>query len=462
MNWDFLPVLQECMSASDWRIESYAGTPKTLDNTLCKLWNRSSQGEWVITCRSCRKDNVPSIAEDLLNMIGKKTIVCSKCGYPLHTEDGRWIHKFPDRIPDFLGMHVSQPILPLHHGNPRAWGILKEKMKELPKRTVWNEVLGEDCDIGAKVIPVSVLQNASVLPFFNGSDDPLRWIKKGRYLIVSLGADWGGRGESGDSFTAFVISGLRSDGRVDILFGEKLPPSDDDIAEVNRISQLYRAFGCNCIGHDFRGVGQSKDTQLIQSGFKHACPWSNEPGTCKFFAKTSRNQTGRVFVQINRAAAVMLIAHEITHGRMFLPAWPEDTQLHPFLDLNSWYEEFTAQPDGRDLYRVMRSAALPDDVGMALIYSICTAYRRCQAWPKFMSKLLVLWSQPRHPIPYLICTEVSTRELISPRGQMVRYWLPAKVTIPPPKPQAEGAESGSVWSEASGAPLRYQAGARHD
>ena len=298
-----------------------------------------------------------------------------------------WVHRFPDRIPDFLGLHVSQPILPLHYDSERAWRILLNKMNEQPQRIVYNEVLGEDCDVGAKIIPLGTLIKASCLPFPNGHDDALDLIKKGTYIMVSLGIDWGGRGEDGDSFTALVVIGLRKDGRVDVLFGEKLPPSDDDITEINRISQIYKRYRCGTLGHDFRGVGQAKDSRLTQSGFRHAMPFSNEPASCKFFAKTSRNQTGRVFVQLNRSAGIMLLAHEITHGRMFLPAWPEDTQFHPFLDLNSWYEEFTAQPDGRDLYRIMRSAALPDDVGMALMIAAFTAYRRCSAWPAYMSTL---------------------------------------------------------------------------
>ena len=237
-----------------------------------------------------------------------------------------WVHRFPDRIPDFLGLHVSQPILPLHYDSERAWRILLNKMNEQPQRIVYNEVLGEDCDVGAKILPLSVLIDASCLPFENGErTTPLEWIGKGTYMLVSLGVDWGGRGEDGDSFTAIVVTGLRRDGRVDVLYAERLPPSDDDLAEISRISQIYREYRCNVIGHDFRGVGQSKDSRLVQSGFRHACPWSNEPGTCKFFAKTSKNQTGRIFVQVNRAAAIMLIAHEVTHGRMFLPKWPEDT-----------------------------------------------------------------------------------------------------------------------------------------
>jgi len=41
----FLPIIRECMSASDLAIRQFTGTPKTLDNTLESLWQESSQAE---------------------------------------------------------------------------------------------------------------------------------------------------------------------------------------------------------------------------------------------------------------------------------------------------------------------------------------------------------------------------------------------------------------------------------
>jgi hypothetical protein len=94
-----------------------------------------------------------------------------------------------------------------------------------------------------------------------------------------------------------------------------------------------------------------------------------------------------VFVQLNRSAGLQLLAHELRHERIRLPKWNEDSQNNPFLDLNSWYEDYQPQPDGRDLYKIMRSVATPDDVGMAIMYGLFTCYRRCNAWPRFQQSL---------------------------------------------------------------------------
>lgn len=49
MDISFLPIIHETMSGSqDWGLIQYAGTPKTLDNTIEKLWTDSSMAEWMI------------------------------------------------------------------------------------------------------------------------------------------------------------------------------------------------------------------------------------------------------------------------------------------------------------------------------------------------------------------------------------------------------------------------------
>jgi hypothetical protein len=164
-------------------------------------------------------------------------------------------------------------------------------------------------------------------------------------------------------------------------------PSEGDAEEIAMAKRLYQDFNCTGIGHDVRGVGQAKDTMLRDAGFRHLTPWSNEPAQVRFFAKTNRGPTGHIFVQINRAAAIMLLAHEFNNGRFRLPQWEDDSAINVYLDLNSWYENYIAMPDGRNLYHIMRSATQPDDVGMAHIYSSFTNYRRLNAWPRYVQTL---------------------------------------------------------------------------
>ena len=51
---DNIPVIEECVSHSSFKYKLYAGTPKSLDNTLESLWvEDSTQNEWVVPCDSC-------------------------------------------------------------------------------------------------------------------------------------------------------------------------------------------------------------------------------------------------------------------------------------------------------------------------------------------------------------------------------------------------------------------------
>jgi len=68
------------------------GAPKTMENTIERLWTDSSMAEWATKCAHCNKWNIATIEADALNMIGKHTVVCAKCGKPLDPGDGCWVH----------------------------------------------------------------------------------------------------------------------------------------------------------------------------------------------------------------------------------------------------------------------------------------------------------------------------------------------------------------------------------
>ena len=185
LDFDFIPIISESMSGSrDWRFTTYAGTSKTLDGTLEKLFERSSKAEWVIKCPRCRRENIASASEDLLNMIGPKGLICGlkKCGAPLNTRQGFWLHQFPDRIPLNSGWHIPQPILPMHCENARAWAALLRKRKEYREATFINECLGEACDVGTKLITINQIKKASVLPIRNNINKALKYCQKSRYI----------------------------------------------------------------------------------------------------------------------------------------------------------------------------------------------------------------------------------------------------------------------------------------
>jgi phage terminase large subunit GpA-like protein len=112
IDYNHVPVILETMGGQKIRLELYAGTSKTLDNTLEGIWSSSSQAEWVIPCQNCKYENVPAMGQDIEKMIGpyRKDIsemapgvICAKCRSPIHPRKGFWVHKFPERRWTFAG-----------------------------------------------------------------------------------------------------------------------------------------------------------------------------------------------------------------------------------------------------------------------------------------------------------------------------------------------------------------------
>ena len=143
-----VPVVVECLSASNYNYIMYAGTPLTLENTLASLWNRSTKHHWVMRCEGCGKLNW---IEDERS-IGLKGPICTKCGKVLNVRpnfdtdprkrSGFWVPENPDS--PLLGYHIPQPILP-HHAE-RKWSVLLDKMPggilNYSQTKFRNEVLG--------------------------------------------------------------------------------------------------------------------------------------------------------------------------------------------------------------------------------------------------------------------------------------------------------------------------------
>ena len=122
-----LPIVDEVMSHSDWALRSYTGTPKTRDNTLENLWQRSSMAEWFTKCNACSQYNIASVEWHLLKMIGpyrddisrdRPGTVCAFCSRMIDPRHGFWVHKYPERRTTFAGYHVPQVIMPIHYTRP--------------------------------------------------------------------------------------------------------------------------------------------------------------------------------------------------------------------------------------------------------------------------------------------------------------------------------------------------------
>jgi hypothetical protein len=279
-----LPIIEEALSHSRYKLIQQTGTPKSLDNPICGSFMRSSQAEWFIPCQAsgCNTWNIPSKEYHLADMIGPMHphisekypgVVCHKCRRPINPALGHWVHKHKDRRWSYAGYHVPQLLLPLHYADPGSWSQLLYKQaggSNMTEATFWNEVLGESVDTGQKLVSETELKAASVLPWKNNPKSPSSQVRdrlKG-YETRILAIDWGGGGEAGVSHTVIALMGFTSTGKIDVLWGTRLLYGAEHLREAAAVLHFAKMFDVDFIAHDYTGAGTVRDTVMIQAGFE--------------------------------------------------------------------------------------------------------------------------------------------------------------------------------------------------
>lgn len=241
-----VPVIEECMSNSKYQYSIYAGTPKTMENTIEFLWSLSTQSEWVMKCVGCGK----STFIDTIKAIGKLGPECLACRKRLNPRFGRWIDMKPDA--NIKGFHISQPIMPENvpgcftGGDEQAaalkrWNKLLVKMEEYGEVKFLNECIGVSTSTGARLLTKDVLE--SLCGTHNLTRIPEAKSMEGITRVVA-GVDWSGgggevKGTEGlvKSRTVLTLFGLTAMGQLKLLYYKVYPNGHptgwiDDIVEV--------------------------------------------------------------------------------------------------------------------------------------------------------------------------------------------------------------------------------------
>jgi hypothetical protein len=398
MDISFLPIIHETISASrSWGIIQYAGTPKTLDNTIERLWIDSSMAEWLIKCPhgGCGHWNIPALEHDLLKMIGPvhkeisetcPGVICSKCAKPINPRPpyqggtGRWVHRHPSKRWKYAGYHVPQLIMPMHYASVEKWQILVDKMNgkgNTPIHVFYNEVCGESWDSGSKLVTVTDLKRAACLPWENKLDEAQNNIEGYLYRFVSV--DWGGGGVSNgksdlalQSYTSIAVCGLCPDGRVDIIYGFRSMHPHDHIREAKLILGIMSAFKCSHVVHDYTGAGTVRETVLVQAGLpiRNILPVAYT-GPAKgglILFKPAIPKHPRAHYAMDRNRALNYCCQFIKSGviRFFRYDYKGSDDvglLHDFLNL---IEDKSESGSGRDTYKILRDPSGPDDFAQAV------------------------------------------------------------------------------------------------
>ena len=404
MDPDHIPIIRETMSASkEYGITQITGTPKTLDNFIHGEWMRSSRAEWFTPCFACGTWNIASLEHHLEKMLGpfrddiseaSPGTICHKCRKPINPRYGRWVHRHPDRRWDRLGLHVPQPIMPLHYAIPKKWSELLQKREgaaNTAPHVFINEILGESSATGNQLLTLPDLQAAAELPWENNPLEPCEevfaWLRT--YRTTVLGIDWGGGGEDGVSFTVLALLGFRNDGKIDVLWGRRLLNPHEHIQEAKEILNYFKLFEPSYVAHDYTGAGILRETFLVQAGvpLDRIIPIqyvrSATHSLMTFHQPTVQHQ--RTWYSLDKTRSLLYVTSSIKLRlvRFFKYDFKSDDipgLLHDFLAL---IDEKRPGTHAGDIYLIKRAQGFTDDFAQAVNLGCAAIWHANDAWPDF-------------------------------------------------------------------------------
>jgi hypothetical protein len=427
-----LPVLRETLSHATvtdrhgHRIHAkqlmYTGTPKSMEGLLEQKWLESSMAEWAIPCAKCHKTNYPTKSLDLYRMIGpmhkdigevhhgkKPGTICAnpQCGLPINPRDGFWHHRYPDKILKRPGYHIPQLIIPLHYSQKEGWSSLLAKQAGADNYTrakFDNEVLGESCDVGSKLVSDTDLRNAAVLPWHNDPHDfsAVARASRGKYLCKFLGVDWGGGGELEISFTTAAVVGLLPDGRLDIIYGRRLLLTHDPLGEAGELLRIYNAFECGMFCHDYNGAGSLHEAYMIQSGlpYEKVVPMVYYRSGAKDIMVLHRGteEHHRSYYLLDKARSLRTTCEmiKLVRLRSFQYDFIDADRRGLLRDFTSLVEAKVETARAGEVYAIHRTAAFPDDFAHSVNFACCGIWHSQQNWPNLADIARLRLSPAQH------------------------------------------------------------------
>jgi len=245
-----ITVGNETMANSDYAYETYAGTPKTMENTIQYLWENSTQTEWVMRCEKCNK----LVFIDNEKAVGKYGPICTNCGGYLNPYLGQWVDMAPNK--PIQGFHISQLMMPVNvphavrsagkstdiiEQSEKRWERIVQKYED-PNNTLSvfrNEVLGVSDEIGTRLISQEELEalctGRPTVTYPEPKD------LQGFSQIVA-GADWSGGGTTGVSRTVLWIWGWRPTDQKLVCLFYKVYPSTNPVSVVTEIGEICKQY----------------------------------------------------------------------------------------------------------------------------------------------------------------------------------------------------------------------------
>lgn len=245
---DNIPVIRECLSHSEYKLETYSGTPKTTSNAIEFYWEKSTQNTWLVKCRRCGYYSKLD-----MSVLGDKYMMCARCHRPIYAIDGQWVRM--NSRGNWEGFSIPQLMVPW-----LAYTEIIQKLKDYSTAKFYNEVLGLPYDSGVKPVTEAMLR--AICTAGAMLQDPSDFI---RGFPVFAGLDWGSGEPNEDgqcSFTVMSLGAMLRPGRLTIFRMRRFTGPDADLLTIaTKIGQEFSRFGMALTVGDW-GYGHALNGQL--------------------------------------------------------------------------------------------------------------------------------------------------------------------------------------------------------
>lgn len=331
-----VPVVNECLANSPYGFISYMGTPKTQENTIQYIWERSSQSEWCVKCTGCSKY---SFFRDS-RCIGKTGLICLHCGKQVNPAEGLWVDmKESYKTKAF---HVPQVILPANQLDNR-WDRIVTKLETYSESKFLNEVMGVSDAMGSRLISLEELK-AACKP------------RQSPTGFVCGGVDWSGGGTKGVSRTVSWVFSRSPQGKF-VLHHYHIYQDTNPVDVVSQIAKTFNQYRVTLV------IGDAGEGALANSLLTKELA-----GTPVYQLQYGANSKPLHWNGVDRYLAdrttlIDCFFYDIKQGKVeFLT----EKEMGPaFDDMLAVYEEVT--PSGKKVWR--HSPNSPDDCLHAAVFS---------------------------------------------------------------------------------------------
>lgn len=315
-------AMEQTQSYAERSNYKFTGTPLTRNNYLSRLFKKSLQYEWIITCSHCRKENPPLGMQHIDST--KPFLFCVFCGKEMSPQNGRWVAQNPAGT--YTGFRICRLMTHTCRWRTEAQDGVLDKYdgpNAYPEYRFLNEVLGLPAETGSAPISAADLYSIAGDLDMIDPNKPPEWLIK----TLSIGTmDWAWNSKTrGQSFTIFAIWVILNS-KYTCIYAKRFigPQYHDPQVVLDEIARHIRKTACAFIGTDF-GIGHKENIRLrpmVQPTKVFEIMYAGHSSHLEYNQAENRYHVGRT-------ESLDLVFAGLQQGRF---AVPKLEQSKPFLD----------------------------------------------------------------------------------------------------------------------------------